>query len=276
MFCSVPLAFCRSPRRAVAITSPWDIRTSTARSRSPSWSSEKTSCAQRWRSSKYGPASRWNIRTMTPGNGRRRKVSTVALQIDRRQFVAQGSAALLHLATSPRSRAEVLPFRLPLPIPKVLSPVRSDNTTDYYEMVQREAWTEIIPGVPTRIWGYNGTFPGPTIRARRDRTTVVTHTNSLDIATVVHLHGGVTRPDSDGFPADILVPGAMRRYEYGNTGRAATLWYHDHNWRDTGRNLYMGLSGFYLLEGDSPVDEQLPHGPYDIPLMLQDRAFGPD
>jgi spore coat protein A, manganese oxidase len=154
--------------------------------------------------------------------------------------------------------------------------VHSDKTTDYYEIIQREAWADSLPGVRTRIWGYNGTFPGPTIRTRRNRTTVVTHANRLGVPTVVHLHGGVTRPDSDGFPTDTIAPGEIRRYEYGNSGPPATLWYHDHHWRDTGRNLNMGLAGFYLLEGGSAVEEQLPHGPYDVPLMLQDRSFGAD
>jgi FtsP/CotA-like multicopper oxidase with cupredoxin domain len=104
----------------------------------------------------------------------------------------------------------------------------------------------------------------------------VSHTNSLNTETVVHLHGGVTRPESDGFPTDAVRPAETRRYEYGNTGQPATLWYHDHHWRYSGRNLYMGLAGFYRLEGNPQLDEQLPHGEYDIPLMLQDRSFGPD
>ena len=128
------------------------------------------------------------------------------------------------------SRRSAPEFRVALPIPPVLAPVRVDATTDYYEIVQREAWSEIIPGVRTRIWGYNGSFPGPTIKARRGRTTVVVHTNNLSIPTVVHLHGGVTRPDSDGFPTDTMAPGESRPFEYGNTGRPATLWYHDHSW----------------------------------------------
>jgi spore coat protein A len=128
----------------------------------------------------------------------------------------------------------------------------------------------------TRIWGYNGLFPGPTIEARRGRATVVTHKNDLGVPTVVHLHGGVTRPESDGFPTDTLAPGETRTYRYDNTGRPATLWYHDHSWRGTGRNLYMGLAGFYLLKEDTGIDDLLPHGAYDIPLMLHDRAFTAD
>ena len=38
----------------------------------------------------------------------------------------------------------------------------------------------------------------------------------------------------------------------------------------------MGLAGLYLLKDDDEVDGRLPHGDYDIPLMLQDRAFSSD
>jgi spore coat protein A len=202
-------------------------------------------------------------------------------RIDRRQFlVTNGSAVLLGLAGGAWPRAESRPpveqFRMDLPIPPVLSPTRSDSTADYYDIIQREAAAEIVARTRTRIWGYNGLFPGPTIEARRGRTTVVTHTNRLERPTVVHLHGGVTRPESDGFPTDTLAPGETRSFLYDNTGHAATLWYHDHSWQGTGRNLYMGLAGLYLLKSDSDVDQQLPNGRYDIPLLLQDRSFTSD
>src|SRR5262249_30498860 len=185
-------------------------------------------------------------------------------QINRRQFITRASTvlagfaapALVH-AAAVRAQTQPSPvpqFRVPLPIPKVLSPVRADSTTDYYELSQDEAWTEIIPGVRTRIWGYSGTFPGPTIKARRGRKSVVTHINRLGVPSVVHLHGGITRPESDGFPTDLVAPGEKRRYEYDNIGRAATLWYHDHSHHDAGKKLYMGLAGFYLLQDDANAE----------------------
>jgi spore coat protein A len=198
--------------------------------------------------------------------------------LNRREFLARGSAALLHLAAPRPLRAHpaIPQFRNPLPVPPVLQPLRCDSVADYYEIAQREASVEIIPGTRTRIWGYDGIFPGPTIEARRGRTAVVTHTNRLGVSTVAHLHGGMTRPESDGFPTDTVAPGGTRDYEYDNLGRPATLWYHDHSWRGTGRSLYMGLAGFYVLREDSEIEEQLPNGPYDIPLMLHDRAFTAD
>jgi spore coat protein A len=198
--------------------------------------------------------------------------------LDRRALLVRGSAALLHLAVAPPLRAHpaIPQFSSPLPIPPVLQPVRRDSAADYYEIAQREASVEIIPGMRTRIWGYDGIFPGPTIEARRGRVAVVTHTNRLDVPTVTHLHGGVTRPQSDGFPTDTVAPGETRTYQYDNLGRPATLWYHDHSWRGTGRNLYMGLAGIYLLKEDSEIEGRLPTGPCDVPLMLHDRAFTAD
>src|SRR4029450_2195786 len=145
--------------------------------------------------------------------------------IDRRQFLVRNGSVLLGLAGGAWRRAESRPrveqFRMALPIPPVLSPVRSDSAADYYEIVQREAAAEIIPGIRTRIWGYNGIFPGPTIEAQRGRAIVVTHTNRLDRATVVHLHGGITRPESDGFPTDKLAPGRQSAFRSQQTATEA-------------------------------------------------------
>ncbi|WP_368660368.1 multicopper oxidase domain-containing protein [Kocuria sp.] len=59
---------------------------------------------------------------------------------------------------------------------------------------------EIIPHTTTQVWGYNGTVPGPTLISQRGRRTVVTHRNELPVPVVVHLHGGVTAPEHDGYP----------------------------------------------------------------------------
>jgi spore coat protein A, manganese oxidase len=168
-------------------------------------------------------------------------------------------------------------FQVPLPIPPVLRPVRTDANGDYYEIRQRESRIEIFPGAArTTIWGYEGLFPGPTIRARRGRPVVVRHTNELSHHTVVHLHGAVTSSENDGFPTEMIMPGESRTYRYPNDQRPATLWYHDHVMHHTGRNLYMGLSGLYLLDDDEQAALNLPGGDYDIPLVIQSKEFKRD
>ncbi|NUS01364.1 MAG: multicopper oxidase domain-containing protein, partial [Nonomuraea sp.] len=94
------------------------------------------------------------------------------------------------------------PFQVPLPIPPVLKPVGADR----YEITQREVSAEILPGVRTPLWTYDGVFPGPTIESRRGRPVTVTHRNTLPVPTVVHLHGGRTPATSDGYPTDLILP----------------------------------------------------------------------
>ncbi len=194
-------------------------------------------------------------------------------------------------------------FQASLPIPGHLRPTRQTADTDYFEIVQSAASVEIIPGVRTPIWGYNGIFPGPTIVQRTHRRVVVTHRNALPVPTVVHLHGGSTPPDSDGYPTDFVLPDAShgtfpampamggmaamadpdavvtrltRDYTYPPQPRAATLWYHDHRMDFTGASVYRGLAGFHIAQDAEEQALPLPQGSRDVPLMILDRAFAAD
>ena len=100
------------------------------------------------------------------------------------------------------------PFTVPLPVPTVLRPARSDATMDYYEITAKPGTAEILPGRATEIWGYNGIFPGPTLETRSGRMVVVRHRNELPVLVVAHLHGGKTPPQHDGYPTDLILPGA--------------------------------------------------------------------
>jgi spore coat protein A len=165
------------------------------------------------------------------------------------------------------------PFGVPLPVPPVLEPVRREDGVDVYEIVQQEGQAEILPGLATPIWGYNGIFPGPTIEARRDRTVVVRQRNEQPVPVSVHLHGGVTPPESDGYPTDLIAPGGTKEYVYPLQQRAATLWYHDHRMDFTGPQVYRGLAGFFVVRDEEEEALPLPAGDKAVPLMLTDRAF---
>jgi len=207
------------------------------------------------------------------------------------------------LHSHPGNSEAVPRFATALPIPPVLEPTRSDEHGEYYELEARESAAAILPGKQTMIRGYNGIFPGPTIKAMRGRATHVRFTNKLQTPVVTHLHGGHTPSDSDGWPTDVILPPGhpvpatpmqmdhlrdFRRmarasaskyehnYTYPSDQRAATLWYHDHAMGATGQNVYMGLAGFYLVEDEDERSLPLPRGRYDIPLMLCVRQFNDD
>ncbi|MFI0352663.1 multicopper oxidase family protein [Actinomadura sp. 9N407] len=195
------------------------------------------------------------------------------------------------------------PFRVPFPVPAVARPGRAG----LYEVVQRRARVEIVPGTTTEVWGYGGTFPGPTFEARRGKGLTLRVRNELPVPTSTHLHGGVTPPESDGYPTDLIVPSgldfrpasggghshhqhhtmtvdpsqwrlhrAVRDYVYPLDQQAATLWYHDHRMDFTGPQVWRGLAGFLLVRDEEEDALPLPGGERDLPLMICDRAFDED
>ncbi|MFI0424734.1 multicopper oxidase family protein [Spongiactinospora sp. 9N601] len=180
------------------------------------------------------------------------------------------------------------PFTVPLPIPPVARALRPGH----YEVTQRAARVEIIPGTTTEVWGFDGLFPGPTFELRAGERATVRVRNELRVPTSTHLHGGVTPPDSDGYPTDLVVPAGhaahggghhpvtvhsgAKDYVYPLEQRAATLWYHDHRMDFTGPQVWRGLAGFALVRDEEDDALPLPRGERDIPLMICDRAFAED
>jgi FtsP/CotA-like multicopper oxidase with cupredoxin domain len=174
------------------------------------------------------------------------------------------------------------PFTVPFAAPPVAVPIRSTADTDYYAMTLRAASVEILPGLKSTIWGYEGVTPGPTIVARRGRPIVVRHTNRLPAFhptlryvpwTSTHLHGSASLPEYDGYASDVTQPGQYKDYHYPNIQDARTLWYHDHGIHHTASNVAMGLVAQYHVHDDVELGLPIPHGRYDVPLIVQDQLF---
>jgi len=204
-----------------------------------------------------------------------------------------GSAALMlpaeriartQVALTNRIPTSELPkqFTLPFTTPPVLAPVRQTAYHDYYAITQRPANVEILPGKQTTIWGYNGIAPGPTIVNQQGRRAVVQQINKLpsvhptqryNVWTSTHLHGSASKPQYDGYASDITPVGCWKDYVYPNVQEARTLWYHDHGVHITAQNAYMGLSAMYILHDEHELGLPIPHGRYDVPLIIRDALF---
>lgn len=168
------------------------------------------------------------------------------------------------------------PFSVPLPRTTVLRPSSTTGRRDVFDLVQRPASIEILPGIRTELLTYGGAFPGPLLETRSGRPAVVRHRNVLDVPVSVHLHGGHTPSESDGYPTDLVQPGESRDYLYPMEQRASTLWYHDHRMDFTGEQVYRGLLGVHLVRDDQEDALPLPHGDRELVLAIVDRSFGAD
>lgn len=178
-------------------------------------------------------------------------------------------------AAAPTAASHPSAFSRPLIIPRVLT---GSNIT----LTAAATDVQILPGAKTRMWTYNGLFPGPTIRRPAGQTTTVTLVNKLPIAAgelTLHNHGNHSTSENDGQPDAFLAAPAGGSVTYTYTGteaggneRGAFQWYHDHRMDVTGRNVWMGLAGMYII--DDPADPQtLPKGEFDVPLLIADRSF---
>lgn len=103
------------------------------------------------------------------------------------------------------------------------------------------------------------------------------------VPAVVHLHGSVSEPASDGnanawFTAGFNQTGIhfkKKVYLYENSGTTVNLWYHDHAIGYTRLNILAGLLGAYKVVNPALEDGfGLPTGEYDQQLVVFDRAFG--
>jgi len=177
------------------------------------------------------------------------------------------------------------PFTTPFAIPPVAVPVRSDATTDFYSMSMTATKIEVIPGFQTTFFAYNGVVPGPTIKVDQGREVVVRHRNSLPNVhptlgykpwTSVHLHGNASLPEFDGYASDVTNPGQFKDYRFPNFQPARTIWYHDHGVDHTAENVYFGLAAEYLRSDPLEQSLPIPHGAYDIPLIIGDAMFTND
>lgn len=66
---------------------------------------------------------------------------------------------------------------------------------------------------------------------------------------------------------------AKATYIYDNSQEPGTVWFHDHGLGITRTNVYSGLEAFYFIRGPLLEPRNLPSGPYEVEMAIQDRQF---
>lgn len=165
----------------------------------------------------------------------------------------------------------------PLPIPPLFEGETIDGVRTF-ELNTQSGTAEILAGVTTPTWGFNGPHMGPTLRMRRGEQVRMLVRNDLDETTAVHWHGMKLPARADGGPHSPINPGETWVAEFTVDQPAATNWYHPHPHMKTALHCYRGLAGMLLV--DDPVTESLalPHdyGVDDIPVVITDQKFTED
>jgi spore coat protein A, manganese oxidase len=203
----------------------------------------------------------------------------------------------------------------PVPLPGAGVVVAAPSGLNAYEFAQTQIERQLHPYLPpTPLWAYDdgsglagqaGSF-GMAVVAESGVPLRVRYTNELpdtypswipvdtrltplgnQVRLMTHLHGGFVAADSDGNPAitpEGFGPDETQSVLYTNQRPqmpASMLWFHDHGLGATRLNVFAGLAAAYILRdefdtGDEPNPIGIPGGPYEIPLVIQDRQFNRD
>ncbi|WP_254762558.1 multicopper oxidase family protein [Natrinema marinum] len=228
---------------------------------------------------------------------------------------ALGMAGVLpwNTVAASESTPELEKFVQPMPIPDVLEPDGWWRGGDYYEIPMEEVEKKVHPDLPpTTMWGFDGQVPGPVIKSHRYERINVRYDNSAlpeehifevddmihgtspedyegydgavpEVRTSIHQHGLNVERSSDGqarawdAPDGTKGPQFVKHvHELPNRQERMIGTYHDHALGVSRLNNYAGLHGFYFIEGWEEKRLNLPRGEYDVPIMLEDRAFEED
>lgn len=143
-----------------------------------------------------------------------------------------------------------------------------------FELTADETGWELLPGVSTTAYAFNGTVPGPTLRVTEGDTVRVTVRNALSTELSIHWHGLHVPNAMDGVAGvtqDPIMPGETFTYEF-VASHAGTFMYHSHS-RFSREQIDRGLYGPLIIDPQRP---EKPRFDREYVLALQGWMVGPE
>ena len=151
-------------------------------------------------------------------------------------------------------------------------PWRMVDGVKEFHLVAEEVEHEFAPGMKAKVWGYNGSTPGPTIEAIEGDRVRILVTNRLPEHTSIHWHGILLPCGMDGvggLTQPHIKPGETWAYEF-TLRQHGTHMYHPH--ADEMVQLALGMMGLFIIH---PKDPAVGRVDRDFALMLHNWAVHP-
>jgi FtsP/CotA-like multicopper oxidase with cupredoxin domain len=138
------------------------------------------------------------------------------------------------------------------------------------EIVAEPTEVRLGDGPPLRVWAYNGSVPGPTVRIRLGDTLRAHFVNRLPDETTIHWHGVRVPNAMDGVPhvtQPPVRPGERFVYEF-TPKDAGTYWFHPHV--RGSEQVERGLHAVLIVDDPQPL-------PYsrDVMWVIDDWRLDP-
>jgi bilirubin oxidase len=135
---------------------------------------------------------------------------------------------------------------------------------------------KLLKGHPDTLQSLGDNYLGDRLNLQHGQKVRVFFHNQLGEPNIIHWHGLHVPQKSDGHPMYAVETGGSYVYEFEVENLAGTSFYHTHTHEMTARQVYKGLAGLITVTDSNEKKLELPHGEYDLPLVIQDRTFNAD
>ena len=137
-----------------------------------------------------------------------------------------------------------------------------------------QATTANIMGTTIPVLGYQpNSLLGPTFRVNNSDAVNILLQNNLSEHTNIHWHGLKIPALMDGHPDQLANAGGTFRYQFTINQRAGLSWYHPHPHEMTGKQVFQGLAGLFIINDAEESALNLPSGQFELPLVIQDKRI---
>jgi manganese oxidase len=139
-----------------------------------------------------------------------------------------------------------------------------------FHLIAEPVEHEFAPGSKAKLWGYNGSAPGPTIEAVEGDRVRIFVTNHLPEPTSVHWHGLLLPSGMDGVSGlnqKSIEPGETYQYEFTLRQHGSHM-YHPH--ADEMTQMALGMMGLFIIH---PKAED--HVDRDFAILVHNFALHP-
>ena len=193
---------------------------------------------------------------------------------NRRSFFGRlaGAAGLVGLGRAGGASQVATAANLPVYLPDVPTlAFQMVNGVKEFRLIAEVVQTEFMQGRPVTAWGFNGSFPGPTLEINEGDRVRVIFENRLPEMTALHWHGFEVPMEMDGsvgLGQDPVPPGGTFVHEF-TLNQHGTLFYHSH----FAMQEMMGMLGMVVIHPRVPYTPAVDR---DFGIVIQEWMILPN
>lgn len=195
------------------------------------------------------------------------------MNLSRRNFLASSVAALA-MKNSFAMAVDYLSSEVEPDI--IIELTAYQRKMSFFENLETDLWSfkgKVLKGPREALSILEDSYLGPTLQFHTGDKVRIIFKNELPESSIVHWHGLDVSHENDGHPHFAIKQGERYEYNFEIQNRAGMYWYHPHPHGQTGKQVFNGLAGLFIVRDKKEASLALPSGEQELSFVIQDRLF---